>query len=256
MPLPKFGMGSVPCEAYVLPEVPPCHLCEAKRFPYEPLGFCCAKGDVSLYPVAVSYELRELFTGSTPESAHFRPFNDAFAFMSLKVILDKKYATRTNGVFTYRVKGQMCHYIHNLYPSGSTPPSYLQLYFYDTEAEVNNRRAFATKLQPNTIKKVIGAPDLNPYSIFFRSLRTVPNLDTFAIELKANPRMGDSTYSAPTVSQVAALWTDNTNGIDSFERDIVVHQHDGYTQQIRYHYGCYDALQYPLLFECISYPSL
>lgn len=88
MPLPKFGMRPVPCEAYVLPEVPSCHLCLAKKMPYKPLGFCCAKGDVSLYPVTVSDELRELFTGSTPESAHFRqyirPFNDAFAFTSVR----------------------------------------------------------------------------------------------------------------------------------------------------------------------------
>lgn len=87
MPLPKFGMRPVPREAYVLPEVHSYHLCLAKQLPYEPLGFCCAKGDVSLYPVTFSDELRELFTGSTPESAHFRhyirPFNDAFAFTSV-----------------------------------------------------------------------------------------------------------------------------------------------------------------------------
>lgn len=193
-----------------------------------------------------------MFTGATPESAHFRqyirPFNDAFAFTSAKVILDKKYATKTGGVFTYRAQGPMCHYIHNLYPSRSAPPSYLQLFFYDTEAEVSNRRATATKLNPDTIEKVIGALDLNPYSIFFRSLRTVPNLETYSIELKANPRMAGSTYSAPTVSQVAALWTDNRDGTDSFECNIVVYQHNGYSHQVRYHYGCYDALQYPLLF--------
>lgn len=117
-----------------------------------------------------------------------------------------------------------------------------------TEVEVNNRKAFATKLQPATVEKVIGALDLNPYSVFFRSLRTVPNLDTFAIELKANPRMGDSTYSAPMANQVAALSSDTADGTNSCEHDIIVHQHNGYQQQIRYRYGCYDALQYPLLF--------
>jgi len=66
-----------------------------------------------LYPVVVSDQLQELFADSTPESAHFRqfirPFNDAFAFMSLEVILDK-YAKKTNGVFTYRAPGPVSHY--------------------------------------------------------------------------------------------------------------------------------------------------
>lgn len=43
MPLPKFDMRTMPCKAYVLPEVPSCHFCLAKRFPDEPLGFCCAR---------------------------------------------------------------------------------------------------------------------------------------------------------------------------------------------------------------------
>lgn len=72
---------------------------------------------------------------------------------------------------------------------------------------------------------MISALELNPYSIFFRSLRTVPNLDSCAIKLKANPQMGDSTHSTPTVSQVATLWIDNPNEMDSFERNILVHQH-------------------------------
>lgn len=66
--------------------------------------------------MVVSNQLQELFVDSTPESAHFRqfirPFNDAFAFMSLEVILDKKYAKKkkTNGMFTYRAPGPVSHY--------------------------------------------------------------------------------------------------------------------------------------------------
>lgn len=116
-------MRSVPCQAYVLPKVPACNLCFAKRFPYEPTGSCYCKGDVSLYPISVSNQLKELFLGSTPECAHFRqfirPFNSAFAFTSIGVVLNEKYATKSGGMYTFRAQGQICHYIHNLYLSES-----------------------------------------------------------------------------------------------------------------------------------------
>lgn len=54
--------------------------------------------------------------------------------------------------------------------------------------------------------------------------------------------------SAPSASQVAAIWCENEDRSDFKERDILVHTHDGHSQRIQYYYGCYDPLQYPLLF--------
>ncbi|KAG5524776.1 hypothetical protein RHGRI_031441 [Rhododendron griersonianum] len=60
--------------------------------------------------------------------------------------------------------------------------------------------------------------------------------------------MKDHTSTAPTVSQVAAIWNENDSSTDLQEREIIVQKHDGHSKRICYYYGCYDSLQYPLLF--------
>jgi len=32
------------------------------------------------------------------------------------------------------------------------------------------------------------------------------------------------------------------------ERDIIIYNHSGNSHRVKYYYGCYDPLQYPLLF--------
>ncbi|KAG5561951.1 hypothetical protein RHGRI_004850 [Rhododendron griersonianum] len=61
-------------------------------------------------------------------------------------------------------------------------------------------------------------------------------------------RAQDHTSKAPIVSQVAAIWYEDEDATEIIERNIIVQKHDGYGQQIRYYFGCYDSLQYPLLF--------
>ncbi|KAF8102818.1 hypothetical protein N665_0193s0002 [Sinapis alba] len=51
--------------------------------------------------------------------------------------------TGTSGPFTYLVNGQIIHRIGSLLPEDGAPPEYLQLYIFDTENELENRkRAF------------------------------------------------------------------------------------------------------------------
>ncbi|XP_058222040.1 uncharacterized protein LOC131332039 [Rhododendron vialii] len=66
--------------------------------------------------------------------------------------------------------------------------------------------------------------------------------------LKANPKIPDQTQNPPVVSQVAAIWNPNEPDGELAERDIRVHTHYGHSQKIQYYYGCYDPVQYPLLF--------
>ncbi|KAL7258628.1 hypothetical protein ACSBR1_004697 [Camellia fascicularis] len=53
------------------------------------------------------------------------------------VKLDNKVVTRKNGMYTFRAKGQIYHYINSLQPP-NTRPKYLQLYFYETENELQH----------------------------------------------------------------------------------------------------------------------
>ncbi|XP_058216366.1 uncharacterized protein LOC131327288 [Rhododendron vialii] len=206
---------------------------------------------VSLYPIAIPPQLQQLYSGLGPDSAHFlqyiKPYNEILAFTSIGVHLDPVYAKRVNGIYTFRAQGQIYHFIDSLYPSREMP-SYLQLYFYDTQREAELRRGEKDKLQPRIISTLIDLLQANPYSQFFRSLTDLPNIDECQIILRADPQVQDYTALPPTVPQVAAIWLENEDTPELQERDIIVHKHDGHTQKISYYYGCYDSLQYPLLF--------
>lgn len=88
---------------------------------------------------------------------------------------------------------------------------------------------------------------INLYSAFFGSLTNVENLDTRRIVINSNLGLDQRVYNHPTSSQVAAIWTkDDTPGPK--ERNIVVQRVSGPKEKIQHYFGCYDALQYPLLF--------
>lgn len=178
---------------------------------------------------------------------YIRAFNSNFAFTSFGAHVDKELGKRTHGIYTFKAQGQIYHFIDSLYPSRTTP-LYRQLYFYDTEEEINHRTRIATDLNPLTVRKVITALEQNPYLRFFRSLKEIPDLDTCEIRLKANPKLSDSTSAPPCASQVATFWNEPEDGTELREREILVHHHAGHSQIIRYYYGCYDSLQYTLLF--------
>ncbi|KAG5544394.1 hypothetical protein RHGRI_016972 [Rhododendron griersonianum] len=149
------------------------------------------------------------------------------------VHLDPVFAKRLNGIYTFRAQGQIYHFIDGLYPSGQMP-SYLQLYFYDTEKEAELRRGDKDKLQPEIISSLIHLLEGNPYSQFFRGLTHLPNIEEYQIVLKADPKVADYTSLPPTVPQVAAIWLENEEAPELQERDIIVHKHDGHSHTISY----------------------
>ncbi|KAG5537451.1 hypothetical protein RHGRI_024770 [Rhododendron griersonianum] len=251
-PASTIPQRAIPMESCKLSSVQDCIHCGAKRFPYETPKFCCSGGEVRLYPITIPAELQQLYSSLGADSAHFlhyvKPYNEIFAFTSMGVHLDPMYAKRTNGIYTFRAQGQIYHFIDSLYPSKEMP-SYLQLYFYDTQKEIELRKGDKDKLQPRIISSLIDTLRANPYSQFFRSLSDLPNIDECQIMLRANPTIEDSTVLPPTVSQVAAIWIEDEDATELQERDIIVRkQEDGQSQKINYYYGCYDPLQYPLLF--------
>lgn len=153
-----------------LPSMPSCIHCHAKRFPYEPNGFCCYQGDIKLYDVAASDELVQLYTSNSPESKdfrkHIRAYNNAFSFTSFSVILDTRYTSNHTGIYTFRAQGQVYHFINSLHPKNE-PPAYLQLYFYNTNREVSNRLDYALNLLRPIIERLIDVLQPNPCSTFF-----------------------------------------------------------------------------------------
>lgn len=73
------------------------------------------------------------------------------------------------------------------------------------------------------------------------------------ILIRTSPTVDQRTYNAPTASQVAAIWIEGDASTGSSSVNIVVHGISGESHRVLHYYGCFDPLQYPILFpfgEC------
>nr|XP_016506750.1 PREDICTED: uncharacterized protein LOC107824485 [Nicotiana tabacum] len=233
-----------------LKNVPHCQYCCAKRFEYEPPGFCCNSGSIRLTSHKMPPELSELYFGNTEESENFRTYirtySNMFAFTSLGVKYDKELARRNCDIYTFRVQGQMYHFIDDLIPSNEKPRN-LQLYFYDHNNELANRMACSTRINESIVQKLMDILKVNPYTIFLKSLLNVPQLSDFYIALKCHSTLDQRTHNLPSSSEIAALWLEE-NPTDISAPHIRIYTHSNRARLVHYYYGCYDPLQYPLLF--------
>ncbi|KAL7223543.1 hypothetical protein ACSBR1_025071 [Camellia fascicularis] len=222
----------------------------ATLFPYELEGLCYSQGQIQLAYNQPPPALYRLTTSKDKDSQYFRAnirtYNSLYAFTSMGVKLDSKVATRKNGIHTFRVQGQIYHYINSLQPP-DTSPKYLQLYFYDIEHELQHRSENALQLRVNIIESIMRILSENPYAKFLRSLKDVDIDKECSIATRKNPCPDQRTYNAPSASQVTAIWVEEKS-TNNKTRNILVHKKLGGSQRVMHYHGCYDPLQYPLLF--------
>ena len=111
---------------------------ESKQF-----SLCCQKGRVRLPPVREPPSpLLELLE-SPSFKPHIRVANSLLDFTSMGANVDSS-VTGTPGPFTFRVHGQIIHRIGSMLPEDGNDPEYLQLYIFDTENELRNRKRALT----------------------------------------------------------------------------------------------------------------
>ena len=69
---PRTGCDSnVLEETHMLKHVPDCGYCTAKKFEYEPPGFCCRGGKVELAALDTPPQLRRLWDSADSDAKHF-----------------------------------------------------------------------------------------------------------------------------------------------------------------------------------------
>ncbi|XP_077222666.1 uncharacterized protein LOC143856351 [Tasmannia lanceolata] len=163
------------------------------------------------------------------------------------VEVDKNTTNLKKGAYTFKIQGQLHHYVPSLMPTDNCP-KFLQLYFYDTEHESNNRLHHIPDLRREIIDRIISILEISPYSQFLKSLRHHKSLQDCAIIINKDCGLDQRVYNAPTASQVAAIWIEGVNNESLHTRDIILRSHCGHTCRIQSYFGCYDPLQYPLLF--------
>ena len=240
-------------ELHVLRNTASCVHCGAMRFQYEPPTFCCYKGQIKLASVHVPDELRYLFTSTSEEAKEFqkniRAYNSIFSFTSLGVKLDKGLASANRGIYTFRAQGQIYHDLPSLIPNESGP-CYLQLYFYDTDNELNNRMKKIAKasLNASIVEKLMRILQGNPYAQILRRLKDEPSIENLQLHIKKDVRLDQRTYNSPAAEQVAAIWIEGNNQNIPLERDIIIHAKSGNKHNVKHYFRCYNPLQYPLLF--------
>ncbi|XP_042962415.1 uncharacterized protein LOC122296677 [Carya illinoinensis] len=159
----------------------------------------------------------------------------------------RNLSQRNRGIYTFRVQGQIYHYISDLIPSNGRP-SNLQLYFYDIEHEFENRIVDSTRMGPSIIAQLMDILRVNPYCTFFRYLGDLPSFEYQKIRIRSDPGLDQQVYNAPTSSEVAAIWVEDDTLEQVTPRDIFVYNHVGGSHIVQYYFEYYDPLQYPLLF--------
>ncbi|KAL7137613.1 hypothetical protein ABFS83_10G105100 [Erythranthe nasuta] len=240
-------------ELHELKHVPNCIHCHAVRFEYEPKTFCCGNGKVRVAPIEMPDEMYDLFVSESEEAVTFRKniraLNCIFSFTSLGVKLDKDLASAKHGVYTFRAQGMVYHDLPGLTPNEGGPTNF-QLYFVETEKEIENRLKILdnSELSEPIINKVMKIMEVNPYARLFRTLKDYPSMDNVQLHISKDVRLDQRVYNSPTADQVAAIWVEGNDPHIPAERDIVVHARSGHKHRIKHYYGCYDPMQYPLLF--------
>ncbi|XP_009791383.2 uncharacterized protein [Nicotiana sylvestris] len=90
--------------------------------------------------------------------------------------------------------------------------------------------------------------DGNPYAQFLFQLKDHSSFQDLQIQIAANATLDQRVYNKPSVDQIATIWVDGNNLNVPFNREIIVHEHSDNKHRVKHYYGCYDPLQYPLLF--------
>ena len=115
-----------------------CPHCQAFRWPAELPSFCCQRGTVVVNQVRPPPSaLRMLHTDLYREAylSNIRAYNNILALASLGC--REPPITGFNPTFT--IQGKLYHSIGSLLPGDGDTPKFAQLYFYDTDNEVDNR---------------------------------------------------------------------------------------------------------------------
>ncbi|XP_021974686.2 uncharacterized protein LOC110869772 [Helianthus annuus] len=254
-----------------------CGLCYAKLWQTEAgkgritlqqrtYSLCCAYGKVDLpdYKESDPY-YQMLFRSLDSDSKFFlkniRRYNSMFSFTSMGGKVDTKI-NKGNAPFVYRISGQNAHSMGSLLPKPGDQPKFSQLYIYDTENELSNRKTLfgdsttqtssrSKELDDKFIKYLTDMLDsknmlVKTYRMVRNHLHEKPNV-SLRLRLIYQRDKDGRTYNLPTSSEIATLIVGDEN--QSVEqRDIIVEEQSGVLKRISELHPSYLALQYPILF--------
>ena len=233
-----------------------CRHCNAKKWPTEPPGMCCAKGKVDVPLLGNPPEpLRALLTENTSLSKEFREnirkYNSCFVMTSFQA----HTLVEPGFMPTFKVQGQIYHNIGPLTPAAEQQPQFVQIYFIDDRGQQADARLSwqidrESQLNRETILRLQDMlQENNEHVRVFKTAleQRTPTMPEYRVVLREDrvPRgEHERTFNAPSGHDVAALVPEGQEGY----RDIVLSDKDDRIMRIHEVHRSYDSLQYPLLF--------
>ncbi len=222
-----------------------CPHCSAYRWKEERPGFCCENGKVKLSPIKmIPEEVKDLYKDKD-FLQNIRSYNNALALASIGC--DEQYVPGFSP--TFKIQGKVFHRIGSLKPNDGECPKFAQIYFHDSENELENRlnhnphlsKGILSRLQ-DCLKKV------NPYiqSLQYASDISEKNPDVKVV-IHADKKPKDEharKYNLPVASEIAVIMPGDQEG----HLDVVIKNKGGGLQTINALHRSYDPLHYVLLF--------
>ena len=184
---------------------------------------------------------------------NIRNYNNAFAFSSLGVKRDLS-VYGPQGIYTFRIQGQLCHRIGSLLPPPGKEPAFSQIYIYDSNPmhQAQQRMShYPDLLNVNTVLSLQAMLHrYNPYIETFLTARerlAEHSNVSLHIKLVDLPHYDSRRYNRPTASEIAVIMV-GSGDEPTAGRDIILQGRRYGLQRIREIHSSYNPLRYPLLF--------
>jgi hypothetical protein len=221
---------------------------------------CCQRGRVRLpFLTPPPPFLRGILESDDARGIEFRTnirrYNMALAFTSLGVKEDKRVNRVNHGRrgWVFRVEGELCHLIGALRPDEGVPPSYAQLYIYDSQLALQQRMNRNDDLCHDTMSSLQSMLlEHHRYSKDFKHayeiLQDYPDVSDAVVRLRTTPGKAPQQYNLPTSDEVAVILPGDGTSPD--RRDIILRRRSGEYRLTRIDDGhpAYSPLHYVVLF--------
>lgn len=192
------------------------------------------------------------------DSSHFikniRKYNNALSFTSTGVKRDP--IMNSAGPPTFKIQGELHHFIGSLLPPAGTAPAFLQLYINDPE---HGRNAASVRhglsdvdLRPQLLDRLLHMMiTSNPFAHALRSARERLADNHLDMRLSTfEPRATDPRrFNRPASHEVAALIVPGPNQYEN-PRDLIVQYKSSALQRISETHPGYLPLRYVLMLPC------
>ena len=158
------------------------------------------------------------------------------------------------GIYTFRIKGALCHKIGSLLPDEGDQPRFSQIYIADSDPRQQIRQRLQHghgHIDEGILRELQAMINRsNPYCAIYKTAKErmgqdvdlLLNLTTFDAKRK-DPRR----YNLPSASEVGVIIAKDPSNVNA-SRDLIIERHGGQLKRISELHSGYLPLRFPLLF--------